>query len=41
MSAGAKRMEKRNVIVRNMKALEALGAVTGESTISGTSSSEI
>jgi magnesium-transporting ATPase (P-type) len=29
MSAGTKRMVERNVIVRNMKALEALGAVTG------------
>jgi Na+-exporting ATPase len=31
MSAGTKRMVKRNVIVRNMRALEALGAVTGKS----------
>lgn len=33
MSAGTKRMVKRNVIVRNMRALEALGAVTGKSLI--------
>lgn len=33
MSAGTKRMVKRNVIVRNMRALEALGAVTGKFTI--------
>lgn len=31
MSAGTKRMVKRNVIVRNMRALEALGGVTGKS----------
>jgi Na+-exporting ATPase len=31
MSAGTKRMVERNVIVRNMRALEALGAVTGVS----------
>jgi len=29
MSAGTKRMVERNVIVRNLKSLEALGAVTG------------
>jgi Na+-exporting ATPase len=29
MSAGTKRMVERNVIVRNMRALEALGAITG------------
>jgi len=29
MAAGTKRMVERNVIVRNMRALEALGAVTG------------
>lgn len=29
MAAGTKRMVKRNVIVRNLKSLEALGAVTG------------
>lgn len=32
MSAGNKRMVKRNVIVRNTRALEALGAVTGKFT---------
>lgn len=30
MAAGAKRMVKRNVIVRKMDALEALGSITGE-----------
>jgi Na+-exporting ATPase len=33
MSAGTKRMAERNVIVRNMRALEALGAVTGLSLV--------
>lgn len=31
MAAGTKRMVERNVIVRNLKSLEALGAVTGQS----------
>lgn len=31
MAAGTKRMVKRNVIVRNLRSLEALGAVTGNS----------
>ena len=33
MAAGTKRMVERNVIVRNLKSLEALGAVTGKSCI--------
>lgn len=34
MSAGTKRMVERHVIVRNMRALEALGAITGEFLVS-------
>ena len=39
MAAGTKRMVERNVIVRNMRALEALGAVTGLCLIHGVDNS--
>lgn len=39
MAAGTKRMVERHVIVRNLKSLEALGAVTGACFVSADSRS--